>query len=148
MVIFPNSMRGTGEGHYAWSVPAKVADADRHGAKGSSAGAPPVQGTMTNGTVASTGTSHGAPPVHGTMTNGTVAGNSSASGGKELTVRYNGGKKVQIMVPSSAPVVRLQPAHRSVLKQGAKAFAVASGPSSKLQANVVAVGKNGMMPPM
>ncbi len=132
----------------AGPCPPRLPISDRHVASGSSAGAPPVKGTMTNGTVAGTGTSQDAPPVHGTMTNGTVAGNSSAGGGKELTVSYNGGKKVQILVPSDAPVVRLQPAHRSVLKQGAKAFAVASGPSSKLQANVVAVGKNGMMPPM
>lgn len=148
VVIFPNSMRGTGEGHYAWSVPATVADADRHHNAAGSATAPPVQGTMTNGTVASVGAAQSAPPVQGTMTNGTVAHAAGTAGGKELTITYNNGKKVQILVPADAPVVRLQPAHRSVLKQGAKAFAVATGPTGKLTANVVAVGKNGMMPPM
>ncbi|MGH7057891.1 MAG: hypothetical protein ACREFZ_08410, partial [Acetobacteraceae bacterium] len=51
IVIFPNAMRGTGEGHYAWSVPAAVAAADRHQSASPPAGAPPVQGTMTNATV-------------------------------------------------------------------------------------------------
>lgn len=146
VVIFPAAMRGTGEGHYAWSVPAKVADADRHAATTkATAAAPPVHGTMTNGTVAAAA----APPVQGTMTNGTVAGNSGSAGGKELTVTYGGGRKVRILVPAGAPVVRLQVAHRAVLHTGAKAFAVASGPGGgSLQANIVAVGKNGMMPPM
>lgn len=156
VVIFPNSMRGSGEGHYPWSVPAAVADADMHKSKSSSAGGPPVQGTMTNGTVASaTGaaaaSSSGAPPVQGTMTNGTVASSaaSSAPGGQELTVTYGNGGKVQIRVPANTPIVRLQPAERSILDPGAKAFAVATAEQNGAPtANFVAVGKNGLMPPM
>jgi hypothetical protein len=150
VVIFPNSMRGTGEGHYVWSVPAAVAAADTHGSAEASTGAPPVQGTMTNGTVASAAPASGAPPVQGTMTNGTVAANTSKAGGTELTVSYSGGKKVQILVPPDAPVVRFTPAERSVLVPGAKAFVVAAKPSgsNELEANFVAVGKNGLMPPM
>lgn len=152
VVIFPNSMRGSGEGHYPWSVPAAVADADLHKSAGAPAGAPPVEGTMTNGTVASAASSSSsAPPVQGTMTNGTVASDSaaSASGGQELTVTYDDNGKVQILVPAATPVVRLQPAQRSILEPGAKAFAVASaGSDGSLSAGVVAVGKDGLMPPM
>lgn len=178
VVVFPDSMRGTGEGHYAWSVPGAIASADRNGSvqhetgTGEASGAPPVQGTMTNGTV--TGTSRGAneappvqgtmtngtvtsknsaeggaPPVQGTMTNGTVASkNAQSSGGEDMTVSYNNGQKVQIHVPSNAPVVRLVPADKSILEPGAKVFAIASGSTGKLDAGFVAVGKNGLTPPM
>ncbi|HEX5327342.1 MAG TPA: hypothetical protein VFW75_11790 [Acetobacteraceae bacterium] len=162
VVIFPDSMRGTGEGHYAWSVPATVAQADSHAGAAAASAAPPVQGTMTNGTVASSApaggpataggaaTASGAPPVQGTMTNGTIAANTGTSDGKELTVSFNGGKQVKILVPPGVPVVRFAPAQHSVLTPGAKAFVVANRPGggSELSANFVAVGKNGLMPPM
>lgn len=150
VVIFPESMRGTGEGHYPWSVPSAVASADARSQAEASTGAPPVQGTMTNGTVSGANPSNGAPPVQGTMTNGTIANNTAKAGGKELTVSYGNGKKVQILVPPDAPVVRFTPAQRSVLVPGAKAFVVASKPSgnSELSASFVAVGKDGLMPPM
>ncbi len=150
VVVFPESMRGTGEGHYPWSVPAAVASADAQGSLKAPAGAPPVQGTMTNGTVADTAPNSGAPPVQGTMTNGTVAADSSRPGGNELTVSYGNGEKVQIVVPPGAPVVRFVPAQQSVLAAGAKVFVVASKPggSNELSAKFVAVGKDGLMPPM
>ncbi|MGH7066415.1 MAG: hypothetical protein ACREFO_09150 [Acetobacteraceae bacterium] len=151
VVLFPNSMRGAGEGHYPWSVPAAVADADMHKSASTPADAPPVEGTMTNGTVASAAPSENAPPVQGTMTTGAVASKStaSASGGRQLTVTYDHNGKVQILVPADTPIVRLQPAQRSILDPGAKAFAVASaGSNGSLSAGVVAVGKNGLMPPM
>jgi hypothetical protein len=148
VVIFPASMRGTGEGHYAWSVPSAVANADRHAA-GTPQGAPPVHGTMTNGTVVGSGSSAAAPPVQGSMTNGTVATSSSNSSGQRLAVTYNNGKQVEITVPSGTPVVRLAPAQRSELQPGAKIFALASdGNGSSLTARSIAVGKNGLMPPM
>ncbi|MGH7120317.1 MAG: hypothetical protein ACREFP_15235 [Acetobacteraceae bacterium] len=147
VVIFPNSLRGTGEGHYSWSVPAAVAAADRGESASLPAGAPPVQGTMTNGTIT---TAASAPPVQGTMTNGTVATSSAAQGGEALSVAYDHGKKVQITVPANAPVVRLVPAGRSILAAGAKTFAVATEGTAggAAAANFVAVGKNGLMPPM
>ncbi|HTW28641.1 MAG TPA: hypothetical protein VME92_16060 [Acetobacteraceae bacterium] len=141
VVIFPASMRGTGEGHYPWSVPAAVADADRHRAA-SGAGAATVQGTMTNGTVTAA-----APPVQGSMTNGTVAASAAHAGGETLTVTYKGGK-TPILVPAEAPVVRLQPGSQSLLTQGAKVFAVASGTGPQPVALFIAVGQNGLMPPM
>lgn len=151
VVIFPNSMRGAGEGHYPWTMPAAVANADAGGGAAPSSGAPPVQGTMTNGTVAGAGSSaNQGPPVEGTMTNGTVAANSSKSGGKQLTISYDKGQTSQIMVPANVPIVRFEPAHKSILKSGEKAFVVASSASggSGLTAMFVAVGKNGLMPPM
>lgn len=148
VVIFPASMRGTGEGHYAWSVPAAVANADRHAAS-AAAEAPPVQGTMTNGTVVGSGSSAGAPPVQGTMTNGTVATSSDKGGGQKLAVSYNNGKQVEISVPSGAPVVRIAAGQRSELTPGAKIFARASeGNGNTLTAKSIAVGKDGLMPPM
>lgn len=147
VVIFPASMRGTGEGHYGWSVPGAVANADRHAAGASSA--PPVQGTMTNGTVMGGGSSTAAPPVQGTMTNGTVASSGGKESGQKLALTYSNGKQSEISVPSGAPVVRLTPGQASELKPGAKIFALASeGNGSTLTAKSVAVGKNGLMPPM
>lgn len=153
VVIFPSSMRGTGEGHYPWSMPAAVAKADANnggqGATEASSGGPPVQGTMTNGTVASTGSSSAAPPVQGTMTNGTVA-STSTSGGKELTISYGNGRTVQVQVPANAPIVRFSPAKKSIVKASEKVFIAAteSGRPGNVSANFVAVGKNGLTPPM
>ena len=155
VVIFPESMQGTGEGHYPWSMPATVARADTHGTmQGSASGTSPVHGTMTNGTVAnveqSGNGSPNAPPVQGTMTNGTVTGDTSTTGGKELTISYNNGEKVQVSVPSGVPVVRFVPAQKSVMTTGAKTFVTASTASggSEPTAKIVAVGKDGLMPPM
>jgi hypothetical protein len=148
VLIFPGSMRGTGEGHYAWSVPAAVANADRQAAS-AAPGTPPVQGTMTNGTVVGSGSSEAAPSVQGTMTNGTVATGSDKAGGRKLTLSYNNGKQAEISVPSGAPVVRLTSGQRSELTPGAKIFALASeGNGSTLTAKLIRVGKNGLMPPM
>lgn len=83
------------------------------------------------------------------MTNGTVAANSSKAGGQKLTISYNNGKQSEISVPPGAPVVRLTPGQRSELTPGAKIFALASeGNGSTLTAKSIAVGKNGLMPPM
>lgn len=154
VVIFPESMRGTGEGHYPWHMPAAVAEHDAKAAggrnAGSSVGGPPVVGTMTNGTVVHTAPSSvGAPPVQGTMTNGSVASTSSGSGGsKTLTISYNNGQRAAVTVPAGAPIVRYQLASKSVLKAGGNAFVVAAMNGGKATAKFVAVGKNGLMPPM
>ncbi|MGH8113267.1 MAG: hypothetical protein ACREPL_15325 [Rhodanobacteraceae bacterium] len=153
VVIFPASMRGVGEGHYPWAIPATVAHADMHGAGSSApAGAPPVEGTMTNGTVSSVGGAPaGAPPVKGTMTNATVTGSSSnAGGGRTLTVSYSGGQTVQITVLPDTPVVRFEPAQQSILAKGLKVFAIANASEAGRHpaAAFIAVGKNGLMPPM
>jgi hypothetical protein len=149
VVIFPASMKGAGEGHYAWSMPAAVARNDAGGnAGGSSAGGSPVQGTMTNGTVSSTSQTSGARPMQGTMTNGTVSHTHSQSGGRTLTISYSNGQTVQVNVPPNVPIVRFRSASKSIVKQGEKAFIVASVGNGKPEAKFVAVGKNGLMPPM
>lgn len=148
VVIFPDSMRGTGEGHYPWSVPAFVAATDRHETSNPPTGGPPVHGTMTNGTISSAAPATGGPPVHGTMTNGTVKSGANAAGGHIFTVSYDNGKHIQITVPDNAPVVRFVVATHSALVPGAKAFAIGTRAGGHLDAGFVAVGKNGLMPPM
>jgi hypothetical protein len=147
VVIFPSSMRGTGEGHYAWSVPVAVANADRH-TTSAALGAPTVGGTMTNGTVIG-GSSEASRPIQGTMTNGTVATSGVKAGGRKLAITYNNGNQMEISVPSGTPVVRLTPGQHSELKPGAKIFSLASeGNDSTLTAKSISVGKSGLMPPM
>lgn len=164
VVVFPNSMRGTGEGHYPWDMLPNTA-ASGGGAPavqssmtngtvaggGGSSNAPMVSSTMTNGTVGSAAAPGNAPMVSSSMTNGTVAANTGSGGGKELTVGYGGGKKLRVLVPANVPVVGLDPTQRSALASGAKVFVIAAKPSSGgggLDAKFVAVGKDGLTPPM
>jgi hypothetical protein len=103
---FPESMRGTGEGHYSWDLG--------------------ETSTMTNGSI------------------GTFAGTS----GHTMTVTYNGGEKI-VVVPDDVPVVELRPGDRTLLKAGARAFAV--GPKAadgSVTALRLYVGENGVVPPM
>jgi len=137
VVIFPDSMRGVGEGHYKWSMPAAVVQND----EGSGKKPAMTNGTMTNGTM-SNGTM-----TNGTMTNGTMTNGTAAANGRKLTVTYHG-QKVQVTVPTSAPVVRFVPAQRSALSHGSKVFVIASHAKGMLDAQLVAVGQNGLMPPM
>lgn len=119
--VFPDSMRGTGEGHRPWDLK-----------PGS---------TMTNATVASVDKGGKAPS---TMTNATVSG----VAGRNLTLKYQGGEK-KVVVPSEARVVKLEPADRSKLAPGAHVFVVASRqPDGKLRADRVIVGKGDLVPPM
>ncbi|GEP08191.1 metal ABC transporter permease [Methylobacterium gnaphalii] len=137
VVLFPEALRGTGEGHYAWD---EIQDT-------TASGTSKVKSSRTNGTVkAATG---GAPKVKSSMTNGTVAKSSGASGTKTLTVTYgkDGGTQT-ITVPPSAPIVTFEPADATVLKPGAKVFVVAASEDGKLSAKRVAVGKDGLRPPM
>lgn len=137
VVIFPESMRGTGEGHYAWD---KLPDPTQSGGS-------MVSSSMTNGNVAGASASGGEKRVASTMTNANVESTNSQSGAKEITVSYKGGQK-KITVPPTAPIVVFQPADKSALKQGAKVFIIAATDSGKLTAAMVAVGKNGVTPPM
>ena len=136
VVIFPEALRGQGEGHYAWDA---ITD---HTAAASGA---KVKSAMTNGTVQSTGSA--APKVKSAMTNGTVASSAAAGGSRTLTVSYKEGSK-QIVVPPQAPVVAFEPSDKAVLQPGAKVFVVAAPEGGKLGAKFVAVGKDGLTPPM
>ena len=123
--LFPESMRGTGEGHRPWDLEA-----------GS---------TMTNGTVAAV---DGAPAPQSTMTNANVAKVSKEAGGLTLLLSYPAGQQT-VVVAAGTPVVRLSPADRSVLVPGARAFAAGpAGPDGTVTAGRVFAGVGGAEPPM
>jgi hypothetical protein len=104
--VFPESMRGTGEGHRPFDLG--------------------PDSTMTNGTV----------------------GDVVVSQGRTLTVNYQGGQKT-IVVPPNAPVVTYEPGSRSLLKPGAHVIVFATElPDKHLSATRIAIGKDGLVPPM
>jgi uncharacterized protein DUF5666 len=122
--IFPESMRGTSEGH-------RPMDNE----PGS---------TMTNATVARVG----ADSSRSTMTNATVAQVSVAAGNKTMTLAYKGGEKT-VIVPDNIPVVTAEPADRTALVPGAHVIVYAAPqPDGTLIAQRVTVGKNGVVPPL
>ncbi|TNC13403.1 metal ABC transporter permease [Methylobacterium terricola] len=142
VLIFPESLRGAGEGHYPWD---RLPDGAASGPVETSmtngtVKAPEVETSMTNGTVK-------APEVETTMTNGTVAGGPATAGGRTLTVSYKG-QTLAVAVPPGTPVVMLEPADRAVLKPGAKIFASAVREGDRLEARSISVGKDGLTPPM
>jgi hypothetical protein len=130
-------MRGTGEGHYGWD---KLPDTTKAGGGG-------VSSSMTNGTIETASPSGPAPKVNSTMTNGDIQSASTQGGTKQITVTYNGGKQT-ILVPPTAPIVALQPAERPAVTPGAHVFIRASEDGGTATADFVAVGKDGLTPPM
>lgn len=134
VVIFPDAMKGTGEGHYDWD---EITDT-------TAAGKGPVKSSMTNGTIKASA----APLTKSSMTNGTIKSGTAAGGSKKITVTYDGGKSLDITVPPSAPIVAFEVADKSVLKVGAKVFSPSVVDGDKLTAKIVAVGKDGVTPPM
>lgn len=137
LVIFPEAMRGTGEGHYGWDVPGVVASAG--GSANASSG-------MTNGTIQQqSGMTNGTVQQQSGMTNGTVTGGAGKPGETVLTIGYKGGT-AKVLVPVGTPIVRFEPTERTVLAKGQKLFTV-EAPGAK-GAKFVAVGKDGLTPPM
>ena len=140
--VFPDSMRGTGEGSNAWDWP---------GANGGSS-------KMTNGTAASSkmtnGTVSSSKMTNGTvssskMTNGTVT---AQEGGSSLTLQFKDGASAgsqTIAIPPGIPIVAIEPGQSADLQPGAHVFVVAhrSG-DGMLAADRVLAGKNGVVPPM
>ncbi|WP_380785450.1 hypothetical protein [Sphingomonas sp. R86521] len=148
LVIFPEAMRGTGEGHYPWDVPGAVASAGggANASSGMTNGTVDGQSAMTNGTVdGQSAMTNGTVDQQSGMTNGTVTGGAGKPGGTKLTISYKGGK-AQVAVPVGTPIVRFEPAERAVLAKGQKVFAVVSPGAAG--AKSVAVGKDGLTPPM
>ena len=138
LVIFPESMRGTGEGHYEWDVPGVVASRGGGGSVVSSAmtnGTVENQSAMTNGTV----------QAQSAMTNGTVDGSEASSGGRMLTISYEGGT-ANVTIPEGTPIVRFEPTERPSLAVGQKVYAVI--PKGTSSAGFLAMGKDGVTPPM
>ena len=129
--VFPDSMRGTGEGHRPWDLQ-----------PGS---------TMTNATVAKVDEGGAAAQAGGTgstMTNATVAKVDESGGARKLTLHYKDGEKT-VVVPPGTPVVKLEPGERSNLVPGTHVFAIVSRqPDGTLLADRLNVGKDGLVPPM
>jgi hypothetical protein len=124
--IFPESMRGTGEGHRPMaSVPGS---------------------TMTNATVS--GVSGAAAKPRGTMTNATVANVGGAGNARTLKLTYAGGQQT-VVVPDNVPVVTVEPGDRASLSPGAHVivYAVVNA-NGKLAAERISVGRNGSVPPI
>jgi hypothetical protein len=135
VVIFPPSMRGTGEGHYAWD---KIPDTTLSGGAETSS-------SMTNGNVSTVSTS--VPTVNSTMTNGDVAASQSQGGVTHLAVTYKGGQQ-DVLVPPTTPIVTYLPGTKALVANGKDVFIKATQTGSGLVANVVAVGVDGVKPPM
>jgi hypothetical protein len=125
--IFPESMRGTGEGH-------RPMDA----ASGS---------TMTNATVAAVGAGRPAAASR-TMTNATVAAVAGGDQERWMTLRYSGGEKV-VTIPRDTPIVMIEPGDKSMLLAGA--HVVVSGAQQSdgsMLVDRIQVGKDGFVPPL
>jgi hypothetical protein len=130
--VFPDSMRGTGEGSAAWDWPGAGGGASKM-TNGTAAAS-----KMTNGTVSSS-----------KMTNGTVTGSEA---GSSLTLEYKDGASggaQTIAIPPGIPVVALEPGQRADLQPGEHVFVVAHRTADgTLAADRVLAGKNGTVPPM
>jgi hypothetical protein len=137
VVIFPPAMKGTGDGHYGWDM---LPDT-------TVSGGGKTASMMTNGNVAAVAAASQAPAVNSTMTNGNVAATTSKDGTKELTVAYKGGQQT-IIVPPTAPIVTFKPGSMSDVTKGARVFVNALKDEGKITAAAVAVGMNGVTPPM
>jgi hypothetical protein len=136
VVVFPAAMKGVGEGHYAWD---KLPDTTLSGHSSTSS-------AMTNGTVASVSAPAGA-SVNSAMTNGNVSAASAQNGVKKLTVSYKGGEQ-SIIVPPTAPIVTFRPGSTADVTKGASVFVEAVKNDGQESAVLVAVGVDGVKPPM
>ena len=133
VVIFPDDMKGTGEGHYPWD---EIADTTAGSAVTSTS-------AMTNGTV-----QPAKPTTKTSMTNATVKTGTAAGEGKTIDVTYNEGQSKTILVPPTAPIVAFEKADKSILVKGAPLFAVTAPDGEAFNGKLVAVGKDGVVPPM
>jgi hypothetical protein len=108
VLVLPEAMRGSNEGHYPWDLqPGSM---------------------MTNATVADA-------PV-------------DTTGGRRMTLKYKDGEKT-LLVPPDAPIVTFEPGERSMVVPGAHIIVTATKQADgSLTAGRVAVGKNGLVPPM
>src|SRR6201988_3610781 len=109
VVVFPPSMRGAAEGHYAWD---KIPDTTLSGGAQTSS-------SMTNGNVSAVSTSMAT--VKRTMTNGDVAASQSQGGVTHLVVTYKGGQQ-NVLVPPTAPIVTFRPGTKALMAKGKDVF--------------------------
>ena len=84
-----------------------------------------------------------------TMTNATVTNAVKGVEGRTLDLSYSGGGEKKISIPDGTPIVTFGPATEADLKPGATVFVPAQkGDDGALAAGFVAVGTNGVNPPM
>ncbi len=108
VLVFPDALKGTGDGHYDWDLQPKSM-----------------------------------------MTNATVATVASANDGQSLKLDYKGGGTQTIKVKPGTPIVTFMPGQREDAKVGAKVFIGAQkAADGSLTAGRIAVGKDGLTPPM
>jgi len=81
------------------------------------------------------------------MTNATVADAVKGVDGRTVTVAYHG-KEKKIAIPDGTPVVTITAATKDDLIPGAAVFISAEKTATGTIAHQVAVGKNGVVPPM
>ena len=81
-----------------------------------------------------------------TMTNATLEGLAQASGGNEITMKYEGGSQ-KILVPPGTPIVAFVPGSRADLKPGEWIFTTAGQQGDKLVTQRITVSKDGIKPP-
>jgi hypothetical protein len=124
--IFPETLRGSSEGHRPMdTVPGS---------------------TMTNATVASvTGADA---RTRGTTTNATVATVAGAEHGRTMRLTYKDGEKT-VILPDNVPVVLTEPGDGSMLVPGAHVIVYAARKTDgTLIAERISVGKDGSVPPI
>jgi hypothetical protein len=122
--IFPEAMRGTGEGHRPMAnLPGS---------------------TMTNATVAGVSSS----ASRGTMTNATVDKVGQTGMGRTLKLKYKAGEQT-VFVPQDAPVVTVEDGSRASLAPGEHVIVYARrNAGGELAAQRISVGKNRSVPPI
>ncbi|HTR59491.1 MAG TPA: hypothetical protein VMM27_15040 [Casimicrobiaceae bacterium] len=82
------------------------------------------------------------------MTNATVAEVVAVEQGRRMTLKYKEGEKT-VVIPPEAPIVTFEPGERAMLVSGAHIIVTATRqPDGTLTAAGVAVGKDGLVPPM
>jgi hypothetical protein len=108
--IFPEDLRGTGEGSYLMTQQGASQNSRNRMTNGTVESAPKAGGAprMTNGTVESAPKAGGGPPR---MTNGAVASKS----GQTLTVDYHGGSQT-INIPPGVTVTTIEPSTTKLAK--------------------------------
>jgi hypothetical protein len=83
------------------------------------------------------------------MTNATVAETVADVDGQNILVKYKDGEK-KVVVPPDTPIVAFLAGDKSELKPGAKViiFSAVKKDDGTLEASRVAVGRDGLTPPM
>jgi hypothetical protein len=84
-----------------------------------------------------------------TMTNATVAQTVTGTDGQNIVVKYKDGEK-KVVVPPETPIVAFVPGDKSEIKPGAKIiiFGAAKKDDGSLETGRIAIGRDGITPPM